>query len=171
MTRWVFVSIALTFVAVAASLYVWGFHYDALPEKVPVHWNIAGEADGWMDKQNVLGVFLLVPAVMAGMVLLTLVLPWLSPRNFSLDRFRPTYGYIMAVMSGLLLYVHVGILLGGLQVLPVDVGTFIIGGMFLFFALLGNVLGKVQKNFFVGVRTPWTLASDAVWVQTHRLAA
>jgi uncharacterized membrane protein len=43
--------------------------------------------------------------------------------------------------------------------------------MFLFFALLGNVLGKVQRNFYVGVRTPWTLASETVWVQTHRLAA
>ncbi len=41
----------------------------------------------------------------------------------------------------------------------------------LFFILLGNVLGKVQRNFFVGVRTPWTLASDRVWTETHRLAA
>ena len=42
---------------------------------------------------------------------------------------------------------------------------------FLFFALIGNVLGKVRRNFWVGVRTPWTLASDKVWIATHRLAA
>jgi uncharacterized membrane protein len=45
------------------------------------------------------------------------------------------------------------------------------GGMFLFFALMGNVLGKVRRNFWVGVRTPWTLASEAVWVRTHRQTA
>ena len=43
--------------------------------------------------------------------------------------------------------------------------------MFLFFALMGNVMGKVRKNFYIGIRVPWTLASDRVWNDTHRLAA
>src|SRR4029077_16753226 len=50
-------------------------------------------------------------------------------------------------------------------------GQLLVAGLFLFFALLGNLIGKVQRNFWVGVRTPWTLASDAVWIRTHRLAA
>jgi len=53
----------------------------------------------------------------------------------------------------------------------VDTVKALIVGMMLFFMLLGNVLGKVQRNFFVGVRTPWTLASERVWTETHRLAA
>jgi uncharacterized membrane protein len=52
-----------------------------------------------------------------------------------------------------------------------DVGRWIIAGAYLLFALLGNVLGKVQRNFWVGVRTPWTLASETVWTRTHRVAA
>ena len=52
-----------------------------------------------------------------------------------------------------------------------DIGRAMIGGMFLFFALLGNVMGKVRKNFYIGIRVPWTLASDRVWNDTHRLAA
>jgi uncharacterized membrane protein len=52
-----------------------------------------------------------------------------------------------------------------------DVGRWTIAGAYLLFALLGNVLGKVQRNFWVGVRTPWTLASETVWTQTHRMAA
>ena len=52
-----------------------------------------------------------------------------------------------------------------------DIGRALIGGMFLFFALLGNVMGKVRKNFYIGIRVPWTLASDRVWNDTHRLAA
>ena len=38
-------------------------------------------------------------------------------------------------------------------------------------ALLGNVLGKVRRNFFVGIRTPWTIANEQVWNATHRLCA
>ena len=52
-----------------------------------------------------------------------------------------------------------------------DIGRALIGGMFLFFALMGNVMGKVRKNFYIGIRVPWTLASDRVWNDTHRLAA
>jgi len=46
----------------------------------------------------------------------------------------------------------------------------LLGGLFLFFALLGNVLGRVRRNFWIGVRTPWTLASERVWNDTHRVA-
>jgi uncharacterized membrane protein len=45
------------------------------------------------------------------------------------------------------------------------------GAAFLLLALLGNVLGKVRRNFYIGVRTPWTLASEKVWDTTHRFAA
>jgi uncharacterized membrane protein len=43
--------------------------------------------------------------------------------------------------------------------------------MFVFFALIGNLLGKVRRNFWMGIRTPWTLASEEVWIATHRLGA
>ncbi len=52
-----------------------------------------------------------------------------------------------------------------------DVGRFAVAGVFLLFAPIGNVLGKVDRNFFVGGRTPWTLADERVWHATHRLAA
>jgi uncharacterized membrane protein len=53
----------------------------------------------------------------------------------------------------------------------IDMGRSFLAGLFLFFALLGNVIGKVRKNFYIGIRVPWTLASDRVWNDTHRLAA
>ena len=71
-------------------------------------------------------------------------------------------------MHGVLLYVvHQTVA----KEATVDLGRAFIAGMFLFFALLGNVIGKVRKNFYIGVRVPWTLASDRVWNDTHRLAA
>jgi uncharacterized membrane protein len=54
---------------------------------------------------------------------------------------------------------------------PLDMNRAILGALFLLLTLLGAVLGKVKRNFFIGVRTPWTLASERVWDATHRFAA
>ena len=173
MTRWFYVSVALTLLALGASLYVYEFRYADLPDQVPTHWDINFNPDGFTPKDHILPLFLLLPLVMAGTCVLTLVLPWLSPRHFRVDTFRDTYGYIMMLVVALMGYLQVATLWGAMQ--PEQNKTifmrFFLGGICLFFALLGNVLGKVRRNFWMGVRTPWTLASEPVWTQTHRLAA
>lgn len=156
--------------AVIITAAVWVFAvvvYPRLPEQVPTHWNIRGEVDGWGHKS---WATFLMPASMTLMLGLFRVLPWLSPRHFQLDTFQKTYDFIVLLVMGLFAYLGVLLILPGLEVaVPID--RALLGGMFLFFMLLGNVLGKVQRNFFVGVRTPWTLASDRVWADTHRVAA
>jgi uncharacterized membrane protein len=170
-TRWFYASIALAVAALGLSLYVYFGLYDELsPQGVPIHWNAEGQADGFVPRDRVLPYLLLVPGAMAAFLLLTLALPWLSPKHFEIDRFRGTYGYLMFLIQALFLYLHAAALAGSLK-WPVDTGQLIIGGICLFFALMGNVMGKIKRNFYVGVRTPWTLASDAVWNQTHRVAA
>ena len=170
MTRWLWLSIALTVAAFAGSLYVWEFHFEQLPAMVPTHWDIHGKPDQEMPRDQAFWLnFLLVPAMMAGMVVLTLVLPWLSPRKFGLDTWRNTYQYIMALIVLLFAFIHGCLAVGSF--LPEFKFVYVmVAGMLLFFALLGNVMGQTRKNFWVGVRTPWTLASDTVWIKTHRLA-
>ncbi|HZT82410.1 MAG TPA: SdpI family protein, partial [Gemmataceae bacterium] len=170
MNRWLYVSVTLVGAALAAVGYVWFFRYDDLPGQVPVHWDVNFHPDGFVPREGAWKMFLLVPAMMAGWVLLTLLLPWLSPKRFDVDRFRNTYYYVMALVQGLFCFINVALLLGALGAGPA-LGKLFVGGIFLFFALLGNVLGKVKRNFWVGVRTPWTLASEAVWDRTHRVAA
>ncbi|HZY87908.1 MAG TPA: SdpI family protein [Gemmataceae bacterium] len=170
MNRWLCVSILLAGAAWAASLVAWYGFYDQLPAQVPVHWGASGRPDKFVPRPDALPYLLLMPGVMTGLVLLTPVLPWLSPRHFEVDSFRGTYNYLMALVQGLFAYLG-GTILAATFGARVDIGTLMMGGMFLFFALMGNVLGKVRRNFFVGVRTPWTLASEAVWVRTHRLTA
>lgn len=141
--------------------------YPSLPERIPTHWNIHGQIDAYGDKT---WATFLSPALMTVMLGLLRAIPWLSPKHFEIDTFRQTYEFVVLLVVGLFGYINALLLVaasGG----PVDFGRAMIGGMCLFFLLLGNVLGKVRKNFFVGVRTPWTLASDRVWVDTHRLAA
>jgi uncharacterized membrane protein len=110
------------------------------------------------------------PAIMLGMLGMFAVLPWLSPRHFEVDTFRATYLYIMLVFLAFFAYFH-GLELWGAVSGHVQISKAILGGICLLFALLGNVLGKVRRNFYIGIRTPWTIAEERVWNATHRFAA
>lgn len=170
MNRWLWGSLILTLVAWAATLYVYQGRYELLADEVPVHWNIKGQPDQFVPRDRALPWLMIAPGGMVAMLLLTLALPWLSPRQFDIERFRGTYNYLMMLVVALFAYIQVVLLIATLQA-PVDTGKVLVGGVFLFFALLGNQLGKVQRNFWMGVRTPWTLASETVWIRTHRLSA
>jgi uncharacterized membrane protein len=141
--------------------------YPHLPSVVPVHWDAQRHVNGWGPKWSL---FLYTPALMTGIMLMFVALPWLSPKRFEVNSFRPTYLYIMIVIVALLSYSQILILISGLGI-TVDVSRAIAGGVCLLITLLGNVMGKVRRNFYLGIRTPWTLASEHVWNATHRFAA
>lgn len=141
--------------------------YPQLPDQIPTHWNIHGEIDGYGAKWWAL---FLTPAIMLAAFLMFLALPWLSPRHFAVDAFRPTYEFIAITAMALMTYIH-GLLLWAAWSGPVDISRALMAGICLALAVIGNVLGKVRRNFYVGIRTPWTLASERVWIDTHRLAA
>jgi uncharacterized membrane protein len=166
-----YLSAAAVAVALAASLVVYAYRDRLLPDPVPTHWNIAGQVDATTRRDNVLPFLFLLPGVMAGWTLLALVLPWLSPKPFSVESFRGTYNYIMLLVVLLFGWMQTSMLVGFIWPTPEVFIRMLVGGAFLFIALLGNVLGKVRRNFWIGVRTPWTLANETVWNRTHRLAA
>src|SRR5262249_43890572 len=155
MTRWFYLSVALTLGALGASLYFYEFRYDDLPDRVPIHWDINFNPDGWVPKSDALLAFFVWPIAMAVLCLVTLVLPWLSPRHFQVDSFRGTYDYVMMLVVALTGYLQVATLWAMTH--PQENKTifmrFFLGGICLFFALIGNVLGKVRRNFWMGVRT------------------
>jgi uncharacterized membrane protein len=106
---------------------------------------------------------------MLGLLGLFVALPWLSPKQFTLDTFQSTYGFIIIVILATMAYIH-GLTLWAALAGQVDITRALLAGLLIMFGLMGNVMGKVRRNFWVGVRTPWTLASDRVWNDTHRLA-
>lgn len=170
MSRWMLVALGLVVATVAGTAIAQYQFADRLPERVPIHWDIHMEPDGFIGRDHTFVIFYLMPTVMAGMfVLLSVILPWMSPLKFKVDAFRPVYDYIVALVIALFAYIHVMFLSSQLGATVLD--KWFMAGFFLFFGLLGNVLGKVRKNFFVGIRTPWTIASDVVWEKTHRLGA
>lgn len=162
------IGLGLTVAMFAASAIL----YPSMPDQVPTHWNIHGQVDGFGHKSWAL---FLMPGVLALMLGFFALLPWLSPRNFEVDTFRQTYLFVMAAVVGLFAYIHVVTLAMGWRHVhgepQADMGRALLGGVFLFFTAIGNVMGKVRRNFYIGVRTPWTIASDRVWNDTHRLAA
>lgn len=171
MNRWFVVSILVMFLSVAGPLFLFYGRPDLLKEQIPTHSNAAGEVDKWTPREDILPQWLLLPGAMALMMGLFLLAPWLSPKGFEVDRFRETFYFLMTVVILLFAYIQLLFVLGAVQAIQVETGRWLLGGLSLFFALLGNRLGKVQRNFWMGVRTPWTLASEAVWIQTHRLTA
>src|SRR6266540_852492 len=139
--------------------------YNRLPEWVPTHWNARGDANGFMPKPW--GPFLL-PLTLAFTYVLLVVLPRISPQGYRMDRFKAVFELMQASILAFLFLLTVLALLAGIGV-AVPMNRAVSAGVGLLLIVLGNFLGKVTKNFFVGIRTPWTLASDEVWLRTHRL--
>lgn len=139
--------------------------YSSLPDRVPMHWNFQGQVDDYGSRPTVF----LMPGFMTAIMLVFAALPWLSPKHFEVDTFRSTYLYIMVVIVAFMAYVQALMLWAALSK-PIDMTRSILGSLFLLLLLLGNVMGKVRRNFYVGVRTPWTLANERVWHATHRFA-
>ncbi len=161
--------IALGLLALGVGVTAW--YYPGLPDRIPTHWNIRGEVDGYGGKRTLF----LLPVMSLPLLALFYFLPALSPRHFEVESFRGTYLYLMDLTIGLFVYLQLVILHATVQAVhgdnTFDIGRALMAGIFLFFALMGNVMGKVRRNFYIGIRVPWTLASERVWNDTHRLAA
>ncbi len=141
--------------------------YPYLPTRVPTHWNGHGQVDGYGAKWTL---FIVDPGFMLGMLGLFAILPWLSPRHFEVQTFRSTYLYIMMVILIYLAFTH-GLTLWSAVSGRTHLDRAIMGAVCLLIVLLGNVMGKVRRNFYIGIRTPWTIADERVWNATHRLGA
>jgi uncharacterized membrane protein len=139
--------------------------WPGLPAVIPIHWDAAGQVNGYGPRATIF----LQPAIMGVLVLLWPQLPAASPGKFKVEGFSATWWFSGMVVVGLLAYIQ-GVLLTVLAHGTLDIGRALLGGIGMAVVLLGNVLGKVKRNFWLGVRTPWTLASDRVWYATHRLA-
>lgn len=156
----------LAFLFVACAFCVAAISYAWLPARIAVHWGFAGRGpDNWMPKQ--IGAFIL-PVI--GLVL-TAVLIAIAPRGAPGARpnsMARAYATVVAAISGIPLYATIGIV-GVAMGLELDMHTYATVGLGLVFMVLGNSLGKTTRNSVIGVRLPWTMASDEVWLRANRL--
>ncbi len=156
---------AIFVVALAALMSAYA--YPMVGDEVASHWNAKGEVNGYMSRSW--GLFLL-PAFMAGLVVLFAVIPSIDPLRKNIEGFRNYYEGFIALILLFMLVLHAQTILWnlGLQVSPAKTMPPMLGVLFYG---VGMLLEKSKRNWFIGIRTPWTLSSDIVWDKTHKLGA
>ncbi|NQZ86843.1 MAG: SdpI family protein [Colwellia sp.] len=154
----------IAIISLFTSLYMINYLPDAL--QLPIHWNIDGEVDRYADASLA---FLFPPAVMIFILSIISVLSKLDPRkkniqlsHKSIAAFSLSITLLMVTIEASYIAMANGIKVPMMMVVGLTVGILLM--------ITGNYLGKTRSNFFIGIRTPWTLSSDAVWQKTHRLA-
>jgi uncharacterized membrane protein len=142
--------------------------WNKLPDQMASHWDVNDQVNGYMPK--FWGVFMM-PLVTLGMFVLFLVVPKIDPLKANIAEFRETFNLFITFMVGFMVYVHVLTLLWNLGYTGFGLGRAMLPAMGLLFIVIGSLLRKAKRNFFIGIRTPWTLSSDTVWDKTHQLGA
>lgn len=143
------------------------YYYPQMPDQIASHWNIEGIADGYFSK--FWGLFL-VPLIAIGLFLLFVAIPRIDPLQNNIKDFIQYYWSFIILFLGYMLYMELIIITWNLgftfnmfQALSPAIGVLFIS--------IGFVIGKSKRNWFMGIRTPWTLSSDVVWNKTHRLGS
>lgn len=139
--------------------------YSKLPDQIPTHWNVAGEIDGYSSKA--FGAFM-APVIMLVVWLGMKFLPNIDPKKKNYEKFDSSYSIIICLLTSFFFVLHLLTITVSLgydisinKVIPLIIG--------ILFIILGNYMPKSKRNFFYGIKTPWTLTSDVSWRKTHRL--
>ena len=156
--------IALIAIAVIAGVLLW----NQLPEQMASHWNVNDEVDGTMPK--FWGVFLM-PLVVLGMFGLFIALPNMDPLKANIASFRGAFNLFIVLITAFMLYIHGLTLAWSLGYQNFKISTMMLPFMGILFMFIGYLLRQAKRNFFIGIRTPWTLSSDTVWDKTHQLGS
>jgi uncharacterized membrane protein len=141
------------------------YFYPQVPEQMATHWNSQGEVDGYMSK--LWGLFFM-PLVITGLVIMFLAIPKIDPRKENIAKFRKYYDGFIVILVLFMVAVHlqtvlwnIGIRINPNAMLPLGIG--------LLFYYMGILTENAERNWFIGIRTPWTLSSEKVWKRTNRL--
>jgi uncharacterized membrane protein len=135
--------------------------------ELATHWNAAGEADGFGSR--LAGLYLL-PMISIGTAVLLIFLPSIDPLKANITAFRGEYNLFVLFFTVFLFYLHGLTLAWNLGVI-FSMNGMLMPAIGLFFILTGRMIGKAKRNYFIGIRTPWTLANDIVWEKTHKLGS
>jgi len=140
------------------------YSYPLMPETIASHWNVQGEADAHMSK--FWGLFFL-PFFSIGLLLLFILIPKIDPLKANVEKFRKYYDGFVVLAVGFFFYLHlltvfwnVGIRFGMIQ--------FLQPAFAILFYYCGILIENAKMNWFIGIRTPWTLSNEKVWEKTHR---
>ena len=151
-------------IGTVAGLVLW----NRLPDLMASHWDANDQVNGYMSKFS--GVFML-PLITLGMFLLFLVVPNIDPLKANIAQFRDVFNLFIVLIVAFMLYIYALTLRWNLGYTDFGMSKAMLPAMGILFFFIGYMLRKAKRNFFIGIRTPWTLSSDKVWDETHRLGS
>lgn len=141
--------------------YVW----NSLPEKVPLHWNMEGEIDRYGEKSELILIPVLLPLLIY--VLFTII-PRIDPKR-KIKNMGNKYTILKSIMTIFMSALAMIIIYAALNETLYN-PNYIVLLIGILFALLGNYFKTLRANYFIGIKTPWTLENETVWKETHKLA-
>lgn len=147
------------------SFVIGAYFYSSMPDRMTSHWNAAGEVDGHMPK--FWGLFLM-PIISAGLFLLYAIIPSIDPRKENIEKFRKYYDGFITLMMLFLLYIYLLSIWWNLGA-RFDFVMMMVPAFAALLYYVGILLENARQNWFIGIRTPWTLSSEKVWDKTHRI--
>jgi len=146
--------------------FVIGFYfYPQMPEKMASHWNTQGQVDKYLSK--FWGLFLM-PFVLIGIFLLFLLIPKIDPLKANIEKFRKYFDGFIVVIILFLFYIYILAILWNLGQ-RFNMVYLLIPALAILFYSIGILVEKAKRNWFIGIRTPWTLSNDKVWQKTHQI--
>jgi uncharacterized membrane protein len=160
-------SITIIAILILAGIIAGAIVYPLLPEQVASHWDANDQVNGYMSR--FWGVALM-PLVTLGMAVLFLVIPAIDPLKANIAQFRGAFNTFIVLIVAFMLYVHALTLVYNLGYI-FRMSLAMIPAMGLIFVFAGVMMGQAKRNYFIGIRTPWTLANDTVWDETHKLGS
>ncbi len=158
------ISLALIIVAVLVGAMLW----NQMPAQMASHWNIENQADG--HSTRFVGLFVM-PIVTLAMFALFMFVPTIDPLKANIAQFRNTFNLFIVLIIAFMLYVHALTLAWNLGYQNFAMSQAMLPFVGLLFIAIGFMLRQAKRNWFIGIRTPWTLSSDRVWDETHRLGS
>ncbi|MCD6474622.1 MAG: SdpI family protein [Thermoplasmata archaeon] len=150
-----------------ASLAISIYFYPSMPEKMASHWNAEGKVNGYMSKNVAL---FLIPLIILFLSLLFIAIPKIDPLKSNIQNFKKYYDGFVILFLVFMLTLHIQIILWNTG-LKIPFNLFIPLWVAILFFYIGILLENAQQNWFIGIRTPWTLSSERVWNKTHKLGA
>lgn len=142
--------------------------WNRLPDPMASHWGPNDEVNGYVSK--FWGVFLM-PLITLGMFVLFLIIPSIDPLKANIAQFRDVFNLFVVLIVVFMVYIYFLTLRWNLGYTNFGMSKAMLPAMGILFFFVGYMLRKAKRNFFIGIRTPWTLSSDKVWDETHRLGS
>jgi uncharacterized membrane protein len=161
-------TVIITLILVGLALLAGGILWNQLPEQMASHWDANDQVNGYISK--FWGVFLM-PLITLGMLVLFLVLPNIDPLKANIAQFRESFNLFIVLIVAFMLYTHGLTLAWSLGNQDFRMSAAMLPFLGVLFIAVGWMLKKAKRNFFIGIRTPWTLSSDTVWDKTHQLGS